>query len=297
MDFIPKSLLFFGIFSNRSVKSWSAWKSMQHLIRQASNGFSIIFVQLGITLLKNHDPNLSSSAGFGKDRLIFGVDWNEVIHNNFMKNASKNDSGHVNSVWIHFEGRENVFDSEIIFCQCWDGTEEVTIAQTALENVGWFNLVHNESSIFQYLRNSFPSDLTCDFGDKANWSVIGRKIWVSPFFAWFLVLLNQLFVVWFLNFLDDDLIVLDELGQVGLFLSNRVLRLKPDKVIDFELISDEIGSSADNVVHVEKLSVSAVSSHGIDKLENIRKALNCRYFFEAFVGVSPRSDLPGTRGT
>ena len=116
IDFIPKNLLFFGIFSNRSVQSWSAWKSMQHLVWQASNSFSIIFVQLGITLLKNNDPNLSSSAGLGKDRLVFGVDWNEVIHNDLMKNASKNDSGHVNSVWIHFKRRENVFDSEIVFC-------------------------------------------------------------------------------------------------------------------------------------------------------------------------------------
>jgi hypothetical protein len=75
-------------------------------------------VQLGPTLLKNNDPNLSSSAGLRKYRLIFGVDWNEVINNHLMNNASKHDSGHVNSVWIHFEGRENVFDSEIVFCQC-----------------------------------------------------------------------------------------------------------------------------------------------------------------------------------
>jgi hypothetical protein len=77
-----------------------------------------------------------------------------------------------------------------------------------------------------------------------------------------------------------------------------VFRLKPDKVINFELIPNEVGGSVDNVVHIKELSVGigTIASHGIEELEDVSKALNRRYFFEAFVGIGARSDLAGASG-
>lgn len=65
-------------------------------------------------------------------------------------------SGHIQAIFIDLKFRENVLDPEIIFCQCCNSTEKVTISEFSLQNVFRLDGLTDEFSVGNDFCDSSP---------------------------------------------------------------------------------------------------------------------------------------------